>query len=121
MAQYSLSQPDQLVAHGASVLTIAGAILKFIPAFVAVIPAIYYCILIWESKTVQRRLRLWRMNRRARRLVQLKAQAIRDTAKVVAAHVEATAAVTAEAVVAQATVDKATSEQAAVDVNKASS
>lgn len=116
LSQHTL---DQAAAHAASVGTLIAAFFRLLPEFVAVIPAIYYAILIWESKTVQRRLRLWRMKRRARALIRLKAQVIRDTAKVVAVHVEATAAVVAEAVVAQATVDKATSEQAAVDVNKA--
>lgn len=118
MANFVLTQPDQVAAHTVSVLTIVAAFFKYIPAVAALIPAVYYVILIWESKTIQRWMRARRMKSRARRLVLLKAEAIKAQAKVVATHVEATAAVTAEAVVAEAATAKVVSEAAAVDASK---
>lgn len=75
---------------------------------------IWYTIQIWESRTVQRRLRWWRIEHRKARLVKLRAAAIKATAKVVATNVEAAAAVVAEKVIATAVTDKVTSEAQAI-------
>lgn len=50
-------------------------IVGWLPVIVAVIPAIYYLILIWESSTVQHYVRNLRMRRQARRIARLKAKA----------------------------------------------
>lgn len=51
------------VPHGASIGAIAASFLGYLPAIVALIPAVYYCILIFESKTVQD----WIARRRTRK------------------------------------------------------
>ncbi len=57
------ADPAAVVPHIASVSAIVATAVGYLPVFVAIIPAIYYCILIWESKTVQD----WLARRRARR------------------------------------------------------
>lgn len=104
---YALAQPDQIVAHTVSIAAIFAAFFHYIPAVAALVPAIYYMILIWESKTIRRRLRLHRMRKRAAQLVLLKAEAIKAKARV-----------KAEAVIAQAVCDKAATEAASVEAVK---
>ena len=70
--------------HIASLSALAAAIAGWLPVVVAVIPAIYYLILIWESSTVQHYIRNVRMRRQARKILKLKAQA-----KVVQAKLDA--------------------------------
>lgn len=88
----------QLVAVGSFVATAAG----YIPYILALLPAVYYCILIWESKTVQE----WVAKRRARKaertLAKLKAKTM-----VVSAQIDAAADVKVAQVQAAAKVDNA--------------
>lgn len=57
------TDPAQLAAHGASLGAIAATMVGWIPAVVALIPAVYYLILIFESRTVQN----WFAKHRARK------------------------------------------------------
>jgi hypothetical protein len=43
------------------------ALAGYIPLVVAIIPAVWYAIQIWETKTVQKHIRLWKIRRRQRR------------------------------------------------------
>jgi hypothetical protein len=45
--------PDHAVAHVASLGTLLAAWQGWLPHFAAVIPAVYYAVLLWETKTVQ--------------------------------------------------------------------
>lgn len=59
-----------LVPHSASVGTIIATLMGWLPGILAVIPAIYYCVLIFESKTVQKWLRKRRLRKAAGRRTQ---------------------------------------------------
>jgi heme exporter protein D len=64
-------QPDPaaVATHSASVGALFAVFMGWLPLFVALIPAVYYIILIFESKTVQKYLRRRRIRRaRKRRL-----------------------------------------------------
>jgi hypothetical protein len=74
----------QASPHVASIGALIASFIGWLPAIVALIPAIYYLILIWESSTVQHYIRNLRMRRKARRIARLKAKA-----KVVQAELEA--------------------------------
>jgi hypothetical protein len=74
----------QLVPHGASIGAIIGALMGWLPAFIALIPAAYYGILIYESKTVQG----W-LHRRFERKSRKRIAKLRAKAKVVSAQLEA--------------------------------
>jgi hypothetical protein len=80
--------PGHVVAtaapHAASLGALMAAIAGWVPVIVAIIPAIYYLILIWESSTVQHYIRNLRMRHQARRILRLKAKA-----KVVQAKLDA--------------------------------
>lgn len=86
--------PAAIVGHTASISALVAAIAGWVPVIVAIIPAIYYLILIWESTTVQHYVRNVRMRRKARRMLKLKAKA----------HV-AQAALEAEELIRQARVE----------------
>lgn len=78
--------PDvvQALPHIASIGALVASFIGYLPVLVALIPAIYYSILIWESSTVQHYLRNRRMRRKAKRVAKLRAQA-----KVVQAQLDA--------------------------------
>lgn len=59
----NLPSPDVTVAHSASLGTLLATMVGWLPIFFALVPAIYYCVLIWESDTVQK----WRKRRRHHR------------------------------------------------------
>lgn len=67
------TDPAVLTTHVASLGGLIAAALGYLPAVVALIPATYYLILIYESKTVQaamhchRRKKMARMRRKARK------------------------------------------------------
>lgn len=90
-----------LTALGAFAVSLAG----YIPYLFAALPAIYYVILIWESKTVQD----WNARRKQRKLARqsakLKAQALVVDAKIEAAALVKVAQVQAAAKVENAAVD----------------
>lgn len=66
--------PGVVVAHTASIGAIAAAFVGWIPIIVALIPAVYYLILIYESSTVQTWVHKRLLKRTNRRLAKLKAQ-----------------------------------------------
>lgn len=76
MATQGLPVPDtpiadqavQLVPHGASVGALIAALMGWLPGIIAIIPAIYYGLLIYESKTVQRVIARRRAKKLARRI-----------------------------------------------------
>lgn len=83
MASQDLPVPDtpaidinSVVPHGASIGAIFATFMGWLPMIVALIPALYYCILIFESKTVQGWLRRRRLYQAARRRARDKARAI---------------------------------------------
>lgn len=53
--------------HGLSIGALGATIMGWLPAILAIIPALYYCLLIFESKTVQG----WLQRRRERRAARL--------------------------------------------------
>lgn len=55
-------------ADGISAAAILGTIAGILPPLAALGGVIWYAIQIWESKTVQTRVRLWRAHRRRARL-----------------------------------------------------
>lgn len=58
------AEPQNLVPHGASIATLFATIMGWLPGVIALVPAVYYLILIYESKTVQK----WVSRRRAQKL-----------------------------------------------------
>ncbi len=76
--------PGVAAAHLVSIGAMIAAFVGWLPALLALIPAFYYVILIWESSTVQHYLRNRRMRRKAKRVAKLRAQA-----KVVQAQLDA--------------------------------
>lgn len=74
MAQPDIS-PLRVAALGldaGAVGVIAAAIVGWLPPVAAVLAIVWYCIQIIESRTVQKKLRQWRL----RRLVKLRAEAV---------------------------------------------
>ncbi len=67
--------PGVVAAHGISLGAILGTFMGFLPVFAALIPAGYYALLIYESKTVQAWMRKGRAKRAARKIAKLEAQA----------------------------------------------
>lgn len=53
------------VGDAASAAGIIGAFIGALPALAGLAGLVWYLIQIWESKTVQKRVRLWRNKRRA--------------------------------------------------------
>lgn len=88
----------QLTAIGGFAVSLSG----YIPYLFAALPAIYYIILIWESKTVQDWVSRRRERKAAVKLAKLKAQTL-----VVAAQIDAAKDVKVAQVQAAATVDNA--------------
>lgn len=58
-----ISVTGDVVSAGA----IVGALMGLLPALAGVAAIIWYAIQIWESKTVQKHVRLWRAKRRVAR------------------------------------------------------
>lgn len=71
------TDPQTVVPQGASVAALAGVIAGYLPIVVALVPAIYYAILIFESKTVQK----WFRRRRIRKATKRRARMERRRAK----------------------------------------
>ena len=46
---------------------IVGTLIGLLPAFAAIAGILWYAIQIWESKTVQKRVRVWKAKKRAAR------------------------------------------------------
>lgn len=55
------------IPHGASIGALLGVLMGWLPVIVALIPAVYYLLLIYESKTVQKWVRRRRWKRAAKR------------------------------------------------------
>ena len=68
-----------------SALAILGVLLGYLPYFAALAGLVWYCIQIWESKTVQHWLENRRMVQRAKKIAKLRAKE-----KVIVAKLEAT-------------------------------
>lgn len=64
--------------------TIVASIVGYLPALAASIALLWYCIQIWESRTVQHYLENRRMVRKAKRIIRLRAKE-----KVISAQLEA--------------------------------
>ncbi len=99
--------------HAASIAALVAAIAGWVPVIVAVIPAIYYLILIWESSTVQHYIRNLRMRRQARKILRLKAKA-----KVVQAKLDAEELVRQARAQAKETIKVAAHEAATLKVKE---
>jgi len=65
-------QLSQWLGSGASAAAIIGAFLGWAPAIAALIAGIWYCVQIYESRTVQR----YMAGRRLRKLARLKARVL---------------------------------------------
>lgn len=63
-----LPDPTVAVPQTASMLAIIATVVGWLPAIVAIVPAVYYAVLIFESKTVQGWLRRRRAKKRLKRL-----------------------------------------------------
>lgn len=93
--------------HAASLGALAAAAMGWLPGVIAIIPAIYYLILIWESKTVQHWINNRRMVWRARKIARLRAKEKVITAKLEAMRVLKVARQDARALVEGAKVQAA--------------
>lgn len=71
-----------------SASAIIGAFVGALPALAGLAGLIWYALQIWESKTVQKRVRLWKSKARAKRLASIQVEAKHLQARI--AHVEAT-------------------------------
>jgi hypothetical protein len=100
--------PAAAVPHIASVGALVATAFGYLPVIVALIPAIYYLILIYESKTVQDWVARRREAKRIKQLAKLQAQALVVNAQIEAAAEVKTARVFAAAKVDNAAVDAAT-------------
>lgn len=58
---------NSAVPHGASIGALFATFMGWLPVIVAIIPAIYYLVLIYESKTVQKWIRRRRLRKAAKR------------------------------------------------------
>ncbi len=76
----------QAAPHVASLGAILASFVGYIPVIVAVIPAVYYLILIWESKTVQHYIRNCRMRYHGRKILRARRKIL-----IAAARIEAEA------------------------------
>lgn len=74
MNLHDAPDPGAVVAHTASISAIFAAFVGWIPIIVALIPAIYYLILIYESSTVQTWVHKRALRRTTRRVAKLKAK-----------------------------------------------
>lgn len=68
---------------------IAASLMQWLPPAAALLGVIWYAIQIWESKTVQKHVRSWRMKQRIRRKTK---RVVKATAGAVVAAVELKAA-----------------------------
>lgn len=62
---------NRLFSHGVDALSASAIVASFaglLPPLAGLAGLIWYAIQIWESKTVQKHVRLWRAKARARRL-----------------------------------------------------
>lgn len=64
--------PSQIVPQTASIAAILAVAAGWVPIIVAIIPAIYYAFLIWETKTVQGWLKRRAAKKRLKRIVKSK-------------------------------------------------
>lgn len=86
------SLPSGALTHGAAVGAFFATAMGYLPALLAVIPAIYYLLLIYESKTVQSWVEARRERRKIINLAKAQAAAKVSTAKTEAAALVATVA-----------------------------
>lgn len=71
MAEYNLTHAYNVVrytADGISGIAIVGTLLGYLPSIAALAGIIWYGVQIYESKTVQKGIRRWRLKRRVARL-----------------------------------------------------
>lgn len=78
MSNRALNHGIDALSMSAIVATFAG----FLPPLAGLLGIGWYCIQIWESKTVQKHVRVWKLKARARRLAGLKAEAKDLTARI---------------------------------------
>lgn len=82
MHQPPLNNPDVRVAvDTVAAAGIIGTLIGYLPALAAFAAIVWYAIQVWESKTVQRHVRAWRIARRRK----LMARKVRKAAAVIAA------------------------------------
>lgn len=71
-----MADPQRILSHTAdsiSAVAIVGTIMGYLPALAALAAIIWYAVQIWESKPVQRHIRLRRLHRRRIKLRKLEA------------------------------------------------
>jgi len=68
--QRSINYGLDALSASAIVATFAG----LLPPLAGLAGLIWYCVQIWESKTVQKHVRVWRLKQRAARLARLQAE-----------------------------------------------
>jgi predicted acyltransferase (DUF342 family) len=90
--------PSSVVPQTASITALLAVLAGWLPMFIALIPAVYYLFLIYETKTVQGWLEKWRERRAQRRLAKAKAVALKAEAAVTAQVVKIDADATAKTV-----------------------
>lgn len=82
MHQPPLNNPDVRVAvDTVAAAGIIGTLIGYLPALAAFAAIVWYAIQVWESKTVQRHVRAWKIKRRHDRL----AHQVRKAANVIVA------------------------------------
>lgn len=65
--------PSQVTAHAASLGALFATAMGYLPVLIALVPAVYYGILTYESKTVQRWLRRRRLRKRLKKIAERRA------------------------------------------------
>lgn len=82
------SSTPQVAGHTVVGGSVVAAIMNVLPPIIGLIAAIagaiYYCICVWESRTVQHAVNNWLMRTRARKVLRLKAKAKLVSAQLVA-------------------------------------
>ena len=97
--------PNNAALHGLSLGALMTTFMGWLPAILAIIPAAYYLLLIFESKTVQSLLERRRLRRAARRAARAEAAATVAHAKLDATKQVAEAKVDADKAVVAAEVE----------------
>lgn len=69
-----VDQAANILPHGASIGALVMTFMGWLPAIVAIVPALYYGLLIYESKTVQGWLKRRRAKKRLKRIHKLRSK-----------------------------------------------
>lgn len=115
IAQMAIDRPVETGGHAAALGTLAATIGGYLPVLLALVPALYYLLLIYESKTVQTWAAERKARKAARKLAYLKARQTLVEAELLAAETVSKAKAAASGVVEAAKADAVEVVDAAKD------